>query len=82
MLLRWSKKMATALSLAKSWLLRNLRHSTNVSVLKYILELALSHPPLCLRRFPRHAEQRAIVKKIQSVIWIVMISQAVKSLNT
>ena len=59
--------MATALSLGKSWLLRNLRHSTNVSVLKYILELALSHPPLCLRGLPTHAERRAICYKLRSV---------------
>ena len=64
MLLWWSKKMATTLSLAKSWLLCNLCHSTNVSLLKYIVELVLSYPSLCLQGHPTHLLWRAICWKV------------------
>jgi len=50
-LLHLSKKITTALLLVKSCLLRNLCHSTNVSLFKWILEL-FSHPPQCLRGLP------------------------------
>ena len=43
---------ATALLLARPYSLRKLHHSSSVSLLKWILELALSHTPQYLRGLP------------------------------